>query len=82
MGADAATANIPVMVLSSLAQKNRQELIAAGAEDHVEKTSLMPMPGVKVLPKILENLICPIKRKRGVAFSDVPLHDQSKTRAG
>jgi hypothetical protein len=41
----------------------------------------MPMPGVNVLPKILENLICRIKRKRRVAFSDVPVHDQSKTRA-
>jgi DNA-binding response OmpR family regulator len=80
MGADAATANLPVIVLSRLTEKNRQKLIAAGAEDYVEKNSLMPMPGVNVLSKILENLTCRIKRKREVAFSDVPLHDQSKTR--
>jgi hypothetical protein len=36
----------------------------------------MLAPGVNVLPKILENLICRINRKRGVAFSDVPLHDK------
>ncbi len=70
---DAATADIPVIVLSSLTEKNRQKLIEAGAEDYVEKNSLMPMPGVNVLPKILENLICRINRKRGVAFSDVPI---------
>jgi hypothetical protein len=39
------------------------------------------MPGVNVLPKILENLICRIKRKRGVAFRDVPLLRPSQKRA-
>ncbi|MGA7400865.1 MAG: response regulator [Candidatus Sulfotelmatobacter sp.] len=73
---DAATSDIPVIVLSSLTEKNRQKLIEAGAEDYVEKNSLMPMPGVNVLPKILENLICRINRKRGVAFSDVPFHNK------
>jgi DNA-binding response OmpR family regulator len=73
---DAATADIPVVVLSSLTEKNRQKLIEAGAEDYVEKNSLMPMPGMNVLPKILENLICRINRKRGIAFSNIPLDKQ------
>jgi CheY-like chemotaxis protein len=34
---DAATADIPVVVLSSLTEKNRPKLIEAGAEDYVEK---------------------------------------------
>jgi len=73
---DAATAGIPVVVLSSLTEKNRQKLIEAGAEDYVEKNSLTPLPGVNLLPKILENLICRINRKRGINFSDVPLDKQ------
>ncbi len=70
---DPATSDIPVVVLSSLTEKNRQKLVEAGAEDYVEKNSLMPMPGVNILPKILENVICRINRKRGVAFSSIPV---------
>jgi CheY-like chemotaxis protein len=73
---DAATADVPVVVLSSLTEKNRQKLIEAGAEEYVEKNSLMPMPGVNILPKILENVICRINRRRGVAFSNIPLDKQ------
>ena len=68
-----ATADIPVVVLSALTEKNRQKLIEAGAEDYVEKSSLMPSPGVNLLPKILETLICRINRKRGVAFTSIPV---------
>ncbi len=71
---DAATAAVPVVVLSSLTEKNRQKLIEAGAEDYVEKSSLTPAPGMNLLPKILEDLICRINRKRGIAFSSVPLN--------
>jgi CheY-like chemotaxis protein len=70
---DAATADIPVVVLSSLTEKNRQKVVEAGAEDYVEKDSLMPLPGVNVLPKILENVICRINRRRGIAFSSIPV---------
>ena len=70
---DPATADIPVIVLSSLTEKNRQKLIEAGAEDYVEKSSLVPLPGFNVLPKILENLVCRINRKRGINFSEIPL---------
>lgn len=69
---DPATADIPVIVLSSLTEKNRQKLIEAGADEYVEKNSLTPMPGINLLPKILENTICRINRKRGVAFTSVP----------
>jgi hypothetical protein len=37
VGADAATANIPVIVLRSLTEKSQQKPIAAGAEDYVEE---------------------------------------------
>jgi len=70
-----ATAEIPVVVVSSLSHKNREKLIAAGAEDYIEKNSLMPVRGVNLLPKMLENIICRINRRRGVPFSSVPLHD-------
>src|SRR5580658_4792374 len=70
---NAATAEIPVIVLSSLTEKNRQKLIEAGAEDYVEKNSLRPAVGVNILPKILEDIVCRINRRRGIAFSSIPL---------
>jgi len=70
-----ATAQIPVVVLSSLTEKNKQKLMDAGAEDYLEKNSLMPVRGINMLPKALENIICRINRKRGIAFSDVPIHE-------
>jgi CheY-like chemotaxis protein len=68
-----ATADIPVVVLSGLTDKNRQKLIEAGAEEYVEKNTLMPMPGVNLLPKLLETVMCRINRRRGVAFSSIPI---------
>jgi CheY-like chemotaxis protein len=70
---NAATADIPVVVLSSLTEKNRQRLIEDGAEDYVEKNLLMPVPGMNLLPKILENVICRVNRRRGIAFSSIPV---------
>jgi CheY-like chemotaxis protein len=70
---DARTADIPVIVLSSLSEKNRDKLVEAGAEEYVEKNSLAPVPGVNLLPKILENVICRVNRRRGVAFSSIPV---------
>ena len=67
------TATIPVVVLSSLTEKNRQKLMEAGAEEYIEKNTLMPLPGMNLLPKMLENIICRINRRRGIAFSDVPI---------
>ncbi|HWO33944.1 MAG TPA: response regulator [Candidatus Acidoferrum sp.] len=69
---DAATADIPVVVLSSLSDKNREKLIGAGAEEYMEKNSLMSPTGTNLLPKLLEDIICRINRKRGVAFRDTP----------
>jgi hypothetical protein len=59
--------------VSSLSEKNRQKLIEAGAEDYLEKKDLMPARGVNRLPNLLESIICRINRKRGAAFSDVPI---------
>ncbi len=71
---DPSTADIPVIVLSSLTERNRQKLVDAGAEDYIEKSSLSPVDGVNPLPNILENIICRIHRKRGNTFPSVPLH--------
>ncbi|HYU44901.1 MAG TPA: response regulator [Terriglobales bacterium] len=65
------TAQIPVVVLSALYGKNREKLMAAGAEDYLEKNSLMTN-GQNLLPKVLENVICRINRKRGIRFASVP----------
>ncbi|HTW57778.1 MAG TPA: response regulator [Terriglobales bacterium] len=70
-----ATAEIPVVVLSSLTEKNRQKLMDEGAEEYIQKNSLMPVPGMNLLPKLLENIICRINRKRGIGFSSVPLRE-------
>jgi CheY-like chemotaxis protein len=70
---ESGTAEIPVVVLSSLTEKNRQKLMEAGAEEYIEKNSLMPMRGMNLLPKMLENIICRINRRRGIQFSSVPV---------
>ena len=74
---DVRTAEIPVVVLSSLTEKNKQKLVEAGAEEYLEKNSLMPVPGVNVLPKMLENVICRINRRRGINFSTIPIDKSS-----
>jgi CheY-like chemotaxis protein len=69
---DAATVEIAVVVLSSLTEKNREKLIEAGAEEYLEKNSLMSPTGTNLLPKLLEDIICRLNRKRGIAFRDTP----------
>jgi len=71
---EAKTKDIPVVVLSSLSEKNRQKLLEEGAEDYLEKGALMPMYGLNLLPSALENVICRINRKRGIPFSSIPVH--------
>jgi CheY-like chemotaxis protein len=68
---DPKTAAIPVVVLSGLTEKNRDKLMAAGAEEYLEKNSLMPEYGHNLLPRILEDLVCRINRRRGKPFTDV-----------
>jgi CheY-like chemotaxis protein len=60
---DAGTAKIPVVVLSSLSDKNREKLIEAGAEEYLEKSSIMPWPGLNLLPGKLHSVILGIKQK-------------------
>jgi hypothetical protein len=38
---------------------------------------MMPAPGVNVLPKALENVICRVNRRKGIAFSSVPIAKES-----
>ena len=46
-----ATAQIPVVAVSGLSEKNRQRLIDAGAEDYLEKSSVISEKGFNRLPK-------------------------------
>jgi adenylate cyclase len=68
---DPKTDTIPVVILSGLTEKNRDKLIAAGAEEYLEKNSLRSEYGQNLLPRILEDLVCRINRRRGKAFTDV-----------
>ena len=67
-----ATSEIPVVVLSSLSQMNREKLLEAGAEEYLEKNLLMPEKGVNLLPKVLEKVISRIRRRRHIALASVP----------
>jgi CheY-like chemotaxis protein len=67
-----ATSEIPVVVLSSLSEKNREKLLEAGAEEYLEKNLLMPEKGVNLLPKVLEKVISRIRRRRHIALASVP----------
>jgi len=66
------TADIPVVVLSALSGKNREKLIEAGAEEFLEKNSLL-VNDQNMLPRVLEDVMCRINRKRGIAFTSVPI---------
>ena len=70
------TAPIPVVVLSSLSEKNREKLMEEGAEDYLNKSKLMPAPGMNRLAAALESVIRRINRKRGLAFTTVLVHDE------
>ena len=63
------TANIPVIALSGLSERNRQKLIEAGAEEYVEKSAILTDKGVNRLPQVLAELISRINRRRGTPSS-------------
>jgi CheY-like chemotaxis protein len=63
------TANIPVIALSGLSERNRQKLIDAGAEDYLEKSVILTDKGVNRLPQVLADLILRINRRRGMPCS-------------
>jgi len=65
---EGATAQIPVVVVSGLSERNRNMLVAAGADDYLEKSAIMPEKGVNLLPKVLKDVICRIWRKRGIGL--------------
>jgi len=65
------TAKIPVVALSGLSDKNRQRLLDAGVDEYLEKNSVITDKGLNRLPKVLEDVICRINRKRGMNFSPV-----------
>jgi CheY-like chemotaxis protein len=57
------TAEIPVVILSSLSEKNRDKLMAAGAAEYFEKGLLMPRRDENLLPKVLEDVVQRLKSK-------------------
>ena len=65
---EGATAQIPVVVVSGLSERNRKMLVAAGADDYLEKSAIMPEKGVNFLAKVLKDVICKIRRKRGIGL--------------
>jgi hypothetical protein len=65
------TAEIPGVVAGGHSEKNRQKL-QEGADQHLGKNSLMSEKGINLLPKVLENVICRINCRRGIAFSSIP----------
>lgn len=73
---EAETSRIPVVVVSSLSEKNREKLMHDGAEDYLQKNEIMPAHGPNQLPKMLEGIICRIHRRLGIAFTDVPSTSQ------
>jgi CheY-like chemotaxis protein len=66
-----ATAPIPVVALSGLSNKNRQKLIAAGADDYLEKGSVFSDKGLNRLAQVLAEIICRINRKRGINLAPI-----------
>lgn len=58
------TRDIPVVILSSLSEKNRDKLIAAGAEEYFKKSILMPQRDQNLLPKLLKDVVDRIKSQR------------------
>ena len=61
------TAKIPVIILSGLSERNRQKLIDAGAEDYIEKSTIVSDKGVNRLPQVLSELFARINRKQKAA---------------
>jgi CheY-like chemotaxis protein len=51
---DHETSDIPVVVSSGLSEKNREQRLAAGADDYLEKSMLMPDKGINLLPNDLD----------------------------
>jgi len=61
---DPETSGIPVVVVSSLSDKNREKLMEVGAEEYLEKNELMPSRGVNLLPERLEPIIRQINSRK------------------
>jgi DNA-binding response OmpR family regulator len=61
---DPGTAQIPVVVVSGLSERNREMLMAEGAVDYLEKSQVMRNRGTNLLPELLEDVIRRIQGKR------------------
>lgn len=69
---DPKTYRIPVVVVSSLSEKNRDKLVEFGAEDYLEKNELMPSRGVNRLPELLAPIVSRIQNISGGSASPTP----------
>jgi CheY-like chemotaxis protein len=70
---DPGTANIPVVILSGLSQKNGKRLIAEGADEYLEKNVVIPSSDRNDLPLVLRDVICRINRKKGRILLSSPI---------
>jgi CheY-like chemotaxis protein len=77
--ANPATTKIPVVILSSLSEKNREKLIAAGADEYFEKSLLMPQRDQNLLPKVLEDLVQRLRSKDEPGVGDKPVAHRVRT---
>ena len=64
-----ATMNIPVIVLSSLPQKNEEKLLQEGAAAYFEKSSLHLDANSDRLAAMVENVLCQDRRRKKSALS-------------
>ena len=69
---DPVTSEIPVVVVSSLSDKNREKLMEVGAEDFLEKNELMPSRGINLLPERLEPIIRRINSRKEDSDKNTP----------
>src|ERR1700692_3189686 len=76
--ANSATAQIPVIVLTSLSQKNEEKLVSEGADAYIEKSSLGIDKDSSVLAATVEKVLERVNHKKGV---DLRLRDLARKKA-
>jgi CheY-like chemotaxis protein len=73
-----ATKEIPVVVVSSLSQANAEKLVAAGADEYFEKSTLALDKNSDLLAAVVERVLTRVKHRREV---EARLHDLAAKKA-